>query len=398
MKRLRAGWVVPVDAPPIRNGLVVVDRGRVVRFGPDEGAGRDQPRGDTLDLGPGVLLPGFVNAHTHLELSHLAGVVGPAPFVPWVRALIAARAGETPEQVRGAARLAIAAACTSGTAAVGDVSNGLHHLPDLAASHLRAVVFHELIGWDPERAESSLAWARDRLADLPAELAAHGVEVRAAAHAPYSVSPKLLALMAAEGGPASVHLAESAAETRFLLDGGGEFVEFLAERGLGHVPFAGGARSPVAHADACGILHPGLVIAHGVQTDAADHARLAECGVHVALCPRSNLALGNGLPPLPALIAAGVRICLGTDSLASAPSLDLLAEAVELHRAFPQVPAEFLVHAATVGGATALGLADHGRIAKGTRAAFAYVAADGEVGEPFHHALSGASATGLFFE
>jgi cytosine/adenosine deaminase-related metal-dependent hydrolase len=391
VKRLHAGWVVPVVGPPLRDGVVAVDGGRVAWIGP---AG-EGPAGEDEDLGAGVLLPGFVNAHTHLELSHLAGTVGPAPFVPWVRALIAARAGETPESVRAAARMAIASAAASGTSAVGDVSNGLQHLGDLAQSRLRAVVFHELIGWDPVRAEEALAWSRARRAELP-ELP--GLEVRLAAHAPYSCSPRLLSLMAAAGGPAAIHLAESAAESRFLADGGGEFAQFLAERGLGHVAFAGGARSPVDHAEACGILHPGLVIAHGVQTDAADHALLAGRGVHVALCPRSNLALGNGLPPLPALLAAGVQVALGTDSLASAPSLDLLAEALELHRAFPAVEPAALVRAATLGGAAALGLADHGRIAPGARAAFAYVAAERRPPEPLAHVLSGASATGLFYD
>lgn len=391
MERLHAGWVVPVVGPPLRDGVVAVDGGRVAWMGP-VGEG---PAGEDVDLGPGVLLPGFVNAHTHLELSHLAGVVGPAPFVPWVRALIAARSGETADVVRSAARMAMAAAAASGTAAVGDVSNGLQHLADLARSRLRAVVFHELIGWDPARAEEALAWSQARRAELDPQ---PGVEVRPAAHAPYSCSPRLLALMAAAGGPAAIHLAESAAETRFLADGGGEFAAFLAERGLGHVAFAGGARSPVDHAEACGILHPGLVIAHGVQTEAADHALLARRGVHVALCPRSNLALGNGLPPLPGLLAAGVKVCLGTDSLASSPSLDLLAEAVELHRAFPAVDPAVLVRAATVGGAEALGLADHGRIGPGARAAFAYVAAERPPSEPLAHVLSGASATGLFYD
>lgn len=391
VKRLRAGWVVPVASAPLRDGVVAVEGGRVAWLGPS-GEG---PAGEDVDLGPGVLLPGFVNAHTHLELSHLAGAVGPAPFVPWVRSLIAARAGETPESVRAAARMAMAAAAASGTAAVGDVSNALLHLEDLSQSRLRAVVFHELIGWDPARAEEALRWSRERLAEL-AEL--QGVEVRPAAHAPYSCSPRLLSLMAAAGGPAAIHLAESAAETRFLADGGGELATFLAERGLGHVAFTGGARSPVGHAEACGILHPGLLIAHGVQTDAADHALLARRGVHVALCPRSNLALGNGLPPLPALLAAGVRLCLGTDSLASSPSLDLLAEAVELHRAFPAVDPAILVRAATAGGAEALGLADHGRIGPGARAAFAYVAAERPPSEPLAHVLSGASATGLFYD
>ena len=112
---------------------------------------RGEPRGEVRDLGPGVLLPGLVNAHCHLELSHLRARLPRTGFVPWVRALVESRSAD-PQVVRGAAAAAIDDLIESGTVAVGDVSNGLQHLDLLADSELRAVVFHELIGWDPAQA------------------------------------------------------------------------------------------------------------------------------------------------------------------------------------------------------------------------------------------------------
>ena len=119
------------------------------------------------------------------------------------------------------------------------------------------------------------------------------------------------------------------------------------------------------YADRLGALHPRLVAAHGVQVDAADREILARRGVHVVLCPRSNRNLGVGAADVPALLAAGVRLALGTDSLASAETLDVLDDAVLLHRQFPALDPAAIVRMATLGGAEALGFGDLGAIAPG---------------------------------
>ena len=386
MEILGASWVLPILGPPLRDGRVAIEDGRVAWAGRAGEAG--QPRGPVRDLGRGVLLPGLVNAHCHLELSHLAGQVPCGPgFVPWVEGVVASRGRFTEGAVRSAAAAAIRSLAERGTVAVGDVSNALGHLDLLAASRLSAVVFLELLAWDPGKAEATLAWADERVSKSAASLRP-GLEVRLAAHAPHSVSPALLGLLVARGGPAALHLAESRDEAAFLADASGSWPGFLARRGLGHVAFTPAGSSPVRYADGLGVLHPRLVAAHGVQVDAADRETLARRGVHVVLCPRSNRNLGVGEADVPALAAAGVRLALGTDSLASAETLDVLDDAAFLHRRFPGLDPAAIVRMATLGGAEALGLADLGAIAPGRRAALAFAAGEAKAG-PHELLLSG---------
>ncbi len=387
MKTFTASWVLPIAAPPIRNGRVAVHEGRVVWIGSvgDSGA----PTGAVRDLGSGILLPGLVNAHCHLELSHLAGRMAfGSGFVPWVESVVAARGCFSEDEVRSASRSAIQFLEERGTAAVGDVSNTLGHLDLLAASGLSALVFLELLAWDPEKAASTLSWADERLAGARARLRP-GLALRLAAHAPHSCSPRLLRALVERGGPAAIHLAESFEDAAFLQDGTGSWRAFLEKRGLGHVAFSPPRTSPVRYAEGLGVLHTRLVAAHGVQVDAADREILARRRVHVVLCPRSNRNLGAGTADLPALLGAGVRLALGTDSLASVDTLDVLDDAVLLRRSVPRVDPAAILRMATLGGAEALGWDDLGAIVPGRRAALAFAPAVSTPGDPHHFLLSG---------
>jgi len=387
MEILTASWVLPVTGPPIRDGRVAVDGAQVAWVG---GAGDPgEPEGRSRDLGQGVLLPGLVNAHCHLELSHLAGLLpGGGGFVPWVESVVASRGHFAPESMRSATASAIRFLEERGTVAVGDVSNALGHLDLLSASRLSAVVYLELLSWDPAKAEAVVAFAEQRMAEVAPSLRP-GVDVRLAAHAPHSVSPALFALIVGRGGPAALHLAESPDETAFLASGGGAWPGFLERRGLADVAFAPPGLSPVRYADHLGALHERLVAAHGVQLDAVDREILARRGVHVVLCPRSNRHLGVGAADMPALLASGVRLALGTDSLASAETLDVLDDAALLHRQFPALDPGAIVRMATLGGAEALGLDDLGAIAPGKRAALAFAPASGVDADPHELLLSG---------
>lgn len=374
---LCAPWVVPVEGAPIADGAVAVSDGRVTWVGAESAP--DCPGGPRRRLGPGVLLPGLVNAHTHLELSALADrIPGQDGFTAWVARLVEERAHVPLDDSRASVRAAIVALAERGTVAVGDVSNELEHLDLFPVGPLRAVVFYEQIGWDPSRAAGTLERAANRLRAIGP---VPGVEVRLAAHAPHSVSPELLRSLVARGGPAAIHLAESPDESRFLRSGDGPWAAFLRAR-VGDVPFRPPAASPVAYMEDLGVLHDRLVAAHCVQVDAADVARLARRGVSVVACPRSNRQLGLAAPPVPALLAAGVNVALGSDSLASAPGLDVLDEARALREAFPALTPGALLRAATLGGARALGLADLGAIAPGRRAALAFAAAEGPIADP----------------
>ena len=386
MSILTAAWVVPVSGPPIRDGRVVVEGEQVRWVGAPSDP--DAPTGAVQDLGRGVLMPGLVNAHCHLELSHLRGRLDRTQgFAHWVEELVAQRAADGPGAVRAAAAKAIRQMVGTGTVAVGDVSNDVAHLDLLAASQLTAVVFHELLGWNPARAEA-IAEGADarRIGRLGG-----GVEVRLAAHAPHSVSPALFTELVKRGGPAAVHLAESAEEARFLLRGDGPWMRFLERRGLGDLPFEPPGVSPVRYLDELGALRRGLVAAHCVYVDAADRGRLAAAGVHVAVCPRSNLNLGVGIPDVPELLASGVRLCLGTDSLASVDTLDLIDDAAVLREEFPELDPAVIVEMATAGGARALGLQDYGAIAPGMCAELAFARADPVPDDPLAFLVSGAA-------
>ena len=387
MELLQAGWLLPITGPPIRDGVVAISGGRVVAVGRSADPGL--PEGKLRRLGDGVLLPGLVNAHCHLELSHLASLPrGGQGFVPWVEGVVASRGQHAEAEVLAAAAAAIARVEAAGTVAIGDVSNALAHLPALAASSLRAVVFLELLAWDPARADATLAWGEALLRERQAAVRP-GLELRLAAHAPHSVSPALLRLLVARGGPAAIHLAESEEEAGYLADGGGAWPGFLAARGLGHVAFAPPRQSPVAYCDGLGVLHPRLVAAHGVQLEAGDRERLRARGVHVVLCPRSNESLGVGRADVPALVAAGVRLALGSDSLASSPTLDVLDDAVALRRSFPDLAKGAILRMATLGGAEALGFEELGAVEPGRRAALAYAPAAAPPSDPEAFLLSG---------
>ena len=391
MRILTASWVVPVATPPLRNGRVAVEDGRIVWVGPagDEREGQ----GALEDLGAGVLLPGLINAHCHLELSHLRDLLAETRrgFVGWADCLVQTRGTFSATGHEEVAR-AVLGLEDSGTVAVGDVSNRLDHLDLLEASGLSSVVFHELLAWDPLAADGVLREAQRRLGEITARRFSR-TQVRLAAHAPHSVSARLLKGLADQGGPAAIHLAESAAEVRFLATANGEWADFLRRRGLGSVPFTPTKETPTRYLDGLGVLHPGLLAAHCVHVDAGERRLLAEKGVSVAVCPRSNRNLGVGIPPVPELLADGIRVCLGTDSLASVSTLDLMEEMAALHREFPALDPSVIVRMATVEGAAALGLPDLGSLAPGKRAALAFARADEALSDPLAFLVSGNAHT-----
>lgn len=369
----RARWILPIDAPPIDGGWVSVADGRVTAVG--SGAAP----GSFTDLGDVVLLPGLVNAHTHLELSEFAGRVPSArAMVPWIRSMFAVRGrGSDPASPTAiaAARAAIDGMMTDGTALVGDISNSLLTAPLFAAAGLDAVVFHELIGFSRPDPAGDIrdAWARvDSVVHPP-------ITGGVVAHAPYSASPSLFAgiALSKRRAPLSVHLGESRAEIEFLATGRGPFRELLEQINVWTDDWDPPECDPAEYLDRLGYLLPGTLVVHGTHLDINALLRLHDRQSILVACPRSNAWVGEGAPPIDTFYATGVRIAIGTDSLTSAPSLRMFDEIAAVRRAGPAVAPGRILDSATRVGAEALGRgADFGTIAAGKRAVFAVVQLD----------------------
>lgn len=364
----RAAWVLPIAGRPIRDGWVAVERGRIVAVGGPGGYPTNSRAGDVpYEL---AILPGLVNAHTHLELSWMAGLVPPsASMGRWIRALMALRRqGPPPEDVRRQAAAAVDSARASGTVAFGDIGNTLLSADVLADAGMRAVLFHELIGFGAGDGRARAAEGAERVAAAVRPPVTPGLSP----HAPYSVSPDLFRAIAdeaaARGLPTSVHLAESREEVEFLMAGRGEIAETLKQLGGWNEAWSPPGIDPAEYLDRMGVLRPGLLVVHGTQLSAHALARLAERRCVIVSCPRSNRWVGAGDPPLDAFYASGAPVAFGTDSLASAPDLDMFAE-LSAARALATVPPAMLLESATIHGAAALGFAaDLGTIEPGKRA------------------------------
>jgi aminodeoxyfutalosine deaminase len=372
----RAAWVLPIVGPPLPNGWVHVDGQRVRAVG---AAADALPAGvEAVDLGRCAILPGLVNAHTHLELSWMAGRVPPSDAMPaWAAALVALRQTlamdpEPPIEV------AVRDARAAGTSVVGDVTNTLGAYGPLLDSELAAAVFHEVLGFnaaDPWRVVES---AQQRIGEL---LAVAWLRPSIVPHAPYSVSPELFRAIASAGhGPLSVHVGESADELQFLRDGTGAWRELLGRLGAWSDRWAAPGCTPVEYLDRLGLVSERLLAVHCVQADHGELARLAAAGATVVTCPRSNRWTGAGTPPIEQFYASGARVAIGTDSLASVEDLNLFAELAAVRRLAPSVPAGRLLASATRHGAEALGFAaDFGSIEPGKRADLIAVTVPGGV-------------------
>jgi len=356
LRVVAAPWVLPgPGSPPWVDGALALEGDRIVEVGPRAAVEARHGPAERLDA---VILPALVNAHLHLELSHLAGQVpGGVGLVPWIVGLVGARArgGNVEEGMAAGA----AALHEAGVAAVGDVTNTLGSGPHLAREGISGTLFHEIYGFTEERAASAL-----RLAAEARGRAGHpgpGLRVAPSPHAVYSTHAATAAALL-RAGPASIHLAEVAEERQFVAEASGPFADLVLMLGLPPGALRPFARSPV---DAVALhLGPGSLAVHAVDVDDEDLAALRRSGATVVLCPRSNRHISGGLPDLPRLLAAGIPLAVGTDSLASSPSLSPLEELALLHEAFPEVAPSRLLGLAWNGAA--VGAPSVGRLSPGT--------------------------------
>ena len=370
LRTFRARYVVPVEGPPIENGFVDVAQGRIV----DVGVWNRSSRRDVLDLGECALLPGFVNAHTHLELTCYADRIPPCGLWHWLAHLIALR--EAPGQIereRDAVREGAGLSLRAGATTVGDISRLHLAWPVLKSFPLRKVCFAELLCFAARPPRT--------LDELAAKLGETQTDERLLAgispHAPYSVTAGQLRgcveLSCREDVPLTVHVAETREERQFIETGTGRLYEILSS--LGVVDRIVPPREPLFdYLEEAGVLGKPALLAHVNYVSDGELDRLARSPCSVAFCPRSHRFFGHEPHRFRDMLARGINVCIGTDSLASNESLSVLDELRFLFRKYPQLDATALLAMGTIRGARALRLERHvGSIIPGKHADFTVV-------------------------
>jgi 5-methylthioadenosine/S-adenosylhomocysteine deaminase len=360
--RLRARWIIPISSAPIANGAVLVDQdGRIAAVGPDASV----PAGDvpSRDLGDVAIMPGLVNAHTHLELMALRGLVQDRPFTRWITQIRKIKDRLTQDAYRAASRWGVLESFAAGITTIGDTGSSGEPARAIAELGARGVAFHEVFGPDPAQADGAMEGLRRALKDLD-RLASERLAIGVSPHAPYTVSEPLLHAVGAfareDARKVAIHVAESREERDLVMDGRGRFAEHLRGRGI-HVPIHG--ISPVAWA-LRGLAGVQPLLIHCVHADAEDFRAIARSLATVAHCPASNAALDNGHANLALMHDSSVKVGLGTDSVAAGNALDLFAEARLAGMTNSMDPRRQL-RLITADAADALGVRDVGRIERG---------------------------------
>jgi 5-methylthioadenosine/S-adenosylhomocysteine deaminase len=389
----RATWVLPVALEPIRDGAVMVGTdGRIAAVGPS--AAIEPPEGaEIVELGEAALLPGLVNVHAHPELSLFRGALEDLRFRDWILRLVGTkRVAMTEDDYLVAARWTMVEAIRSGMTTLAGTESSAAGAVAMREAGMRGVLYREVFGPDPAQVDESMADLRAAV-DLLRRDETELVRIGVSPHAPYTVSDRLFRAVAeyslAEDLPMALHASESQAERDLVERGAGDFAPGLQARGI-DTPVRG--RTTIEMLDRLGVLDARPLLIHCVTLDAEDILRIAEAGCAVAHCPVANAKLGHGIAPYSALLDAGVRVGLGTDSVGSNNRLDLLEEAriaSVVHRGQLSShdilsPAD-LLRLCTLDGAAALGIEDRvGTLEPGKDADLCAVSLAGPHARPVH--------------
>jgi 5-methylthioadenosine/S-adenosylhomocysteine deaminase len=379
-----ACWVLPVSSPPIEQGAVAIDGAVIVGVGGAAEIVARFPEAPIENFGEAVILPGLVNTHTHLELTALRGYLEneERDFLAWLRKLTLARLERmTPDDLLVSATWGACEAVRAGITCVGDASDsGLTSMAALQQVGLRGVVFQESFGPDPRLVGENVEKLKSKIQALREsedELVRAGVSP----HAPYTVCRPQLELIAEfalqERLRVMMHAGESEAEESCQRDGTGLFSDGLAKRGI---EWRAPGLSSIQYLKQSGILDTQPLLAHCIRVDHAVIETLKDASAKVAHCPKSNAKLGHGRAPFAQFIAEGIAVGLGSDSVASNNTCDLIEEArfASLISQNPRVNAAEMLRVMTTGGARCLGFEDGiGKLRENYQADLAIVSLSG---------------------
>lgn len=407
-----ARWVLPIVTPPINEGAIAINDSKIAAVGDRAAILAAFPGALVEDFGNAAILPGLINTHSHLELTVMRGFLEREEhdFFAWLRKLTGARLQMTDEDLFVSAACGAIEAARAGITCLGDSSSfAVQSMRALNEVGLRAIVYQESFGPDPKLAEENMGKLREQLdgmQTLQTELVSAGVSP----HAAYTVSARQLGIISRlavdETIPVMMHAAESASEKQFMLNGIGPFGEGLRARGI---DWQAPGTSTMRYLNDHGILETKPLLAHCINVDEDDLQLMKSAGAGVAHCPKSNAKLGHGRAPFAQFVAHGLNVGLGSDSVASNNTCDILEEArfatltarsdrsdevagisndaLADARATSLLSATDALFAATVGGARALGLSDRiGALKEGMQADIAVVSLDSMRQQPVHDA------------
>ncbi len=376
---LKAGYVIPSPGEVIEGGRVVVRGTRIIDVGPSK---TDSDGGVEIDLGKTAIIPGLVNAHTHLELTDLEGKIPPPKsFTSWLRRMVVFRMEDRNRDLSHAVERGVQMSLEAGTTTVADISNTADSFRVLPGLPIRKRVFKEVMSLDPEAVASMLEEAIRLLSGFPRDgLGCVGLSP----HAPYTACEKLYrgSTLFSQGQDMllTTHISESEEELEFLSKGTGDLATTLKAYGLlGDWKPPG--LSPLAFMKNIGVMASPWLLAHcNYPSDEEVHI-IKESGSSVVYCPGSHHYFGHKAHPFPRLLREGINVALGTDSLASNQSLSILDEMRFVVANYKEVSPQDVLAMATVRGAKAVGMGDRvGRLSPGLEADLAAIELPGDGG------------------
>jgi cytosine/adenosine deaminase-related metal-dependent hydrolase len=414
---LAARWVLPIASSAISDGAVAIDGTQIIAVGCKREMLVRFPQVTVSDWGEAAILPGFVNTHSHLELTVMRGLLEDVEhdFFAWLRKLTVARMSMTTDDLRISATCGALEAARAGITCIGDASSlASESVQAVREVGLRGTVYQESFGPDPATAIENVAKLREQIAAAQRSESSR-VRVGVSPHAPYTVSAPQLEMITRiardEKLPVMMHAAESSAEKVFMQEGRGPFAEGLRARGI---EWRAPGLSTIQYLERHGVLQTQPLLAHCVTVDGADLQLVGNYGAAIAHCPKSNAKLRHGRAPFSKFLLQGIKTGLGSDSVASNNTCDILEEArfaalvaradwdhhsaasaasqtthqqpLPESRLTKHVSAEDVLFAATLGGACALGLdGQTGSLAPGMQADIAIVGLSGTHQQPMHN-------------
>jgi len=408
-----ATWVMPISSDPVHKGAVAVEGDTILAVGAVDEIKAAYPGAEVTDFHHTIILPGFVNCHSHLEYAVFRGLLDNKNFGPWMIDFIDQKGKLSRSDYEVSAMLGASECVSSGVTTVGDSMYSRTSMAAIGRSGIRARAYQEVFGLDDNKISETMARLQDVLEELEEEKS-ELTEIGIFPHATYTVSASLYHTIAefarARGMKMATHLAESKEESVYIRSGSGILALDLREKVgwdyLSHEPFG---VTPVKYLQQWNVYGSDFMAVHCVHVAPPDIQALARYDVAVAHCPKSNAKLGCGIAPLPAFLRAGIRVGFGTDSPASSNIMDMFGEmrtAIFLHRGVEHdagvLGAAECVQLATLGGARALGMEDRiGSLESGKQADM--IAVDMEyshftpIHDPYSALVYGANQEDVFF-